>query len=119
MEIIREDGAELHGYYAMVVRSSSMDDLIEVQATPPAPDSPPRLKMLCSFAFICIFSRFPRLDSRRRMNSRCLRAKPDAVNGMGPQRFDTAVFHRFFPLRPVRKDDITAELVDGDDMAGS
>ncbi len=37
---------------------------------------------------------------------------------MSPQRFDTAVFHRFFPLRPVGNDDITAELVDGDDMAG-
>jgi hypothetical protein len=41
-----------------------------------------------------------------------------SIDLMRSQGFHTARSHRFFPLRPVRKDNIAAELVKSDDMAG-
>ena len=90
--------AELYGYCAMAVRSSSMDEiLIEVEATPFAPNSVPHRKMLYSLAVQRHFLSTPSLGQSSRMKSRCRRAKPERStvcvrSGSTPQ-FRIASFH--------------------------
>jgi hypothetical protein len=90
--------------------------LIEMQATPLAPEfssAPQNIVLPCRAA---AFS-FDTLVRTVKENKPPLSANQSgAVNIVGSQRFDAARPHRFFPFWPVRKDDISTELVEGDDM---